>query len=309
MHETHALFISIAKRAGLGYTALMKRKKHRTKADIITGVLYVIFGMLVAAAIYGLGSLVYTLLGAEVGNSYYANLAEDMRAEDVVNFAALSAKNPEIKGWITLDDTAIDLPVVQTTDNSFYLTHRFDERKNKLGTPFIDKGNTGTFSDRNTVIYGHAVRSGAMLGSLWEYENPNYYQRHTEMKLYLPDGRQWTLAVFACARVQGVRSEIPISFASDEDFVTMVKDLRATSAFSSSVKVAATDRLVTFCVVSPDGGEERLLVCCKIIESASAPTTISDVITDTTAPVATLSVPLETPAPQETANPLESPAA
>ena len=309
MHETHALFISIAKRAGLGYTALMKRKKHRTKADIITGVLYVIFGMLVAAALYGLGSLVYTLLGAEVGNSYYANLAEDMRAEDVVNFAALSAKNPEIKGWITLDDTAIDLPIVQTTDNSFYLTHRFDERKNKLGTPFIDKGNTGTFSDRNTVIYGHAVRSGAMLGSLWEYENPNYYQRHTEMKLYLPDGRQWTLAVFACARVQGVRSEIPISFASDEDFVTMVEDLRATSAFSSSVKVAATDRLVTFCVVSPDGGEERLLVCCKIIESASAPTTISDVITDTTAPVATLSASLETPAPQETANPLESPAA
>ena len=303
MHETHALFISIAKRAGLGYTALMKLKKHRTKADIITGVLYVIFGMLVAAALYGLGSLVYTLLGAEVGNSYYANLAEDMRAEDVVNFAALSAKNPEIKGWITLDDTAVDLPVVQTTDNSFYLTHRFDEKKNKLGTPFIDMGNTGAFSDRNTVIYGHAVRSGAMLGSLWEYENPNYYQRHTEMKLYLPDGRQWTLAVFACARVQGVRSEIPISFASDEDFVTMVEDLRATSAFSSSVKVAATDRLVTFCVVSPDGGEERLLVCCKIIESASAPTTISDVITDTTAPSTTQA------APQETVAPLESPAA
>ena len=303
MHETHALFISIAKRAGLGYTAFMKRKKRRTKADIITGVLYVIFGMLVAGALYGLGSLVYTLFGAEIGNSYYADLAEDMRAEDVVNFAALSAKNPEIKAWVTLNDTAVDLPVVQTTDNSFYLTHRFDEKKNKLGTPFIDMGNTGAFSDRNTVIYGHAVRSGAMLGSLWEYENPNYYQRHPELKLYLPDGRQWTLAVFACARVQGVRSEIPLSFASDADFVTMVEDLRAASAFSSAVKVAATDRLVTFCVVSPDGGEERLLVCCKIIESASAPTTISDVITDTTLPSATQA------APQETAAPLESPAA
>ena len=292
MHAMHALFISIAKRAGLGYTAFMKRKKHRTKADIITGVLYVIFGMLVAAALYGLGSLTYTLLGAEVGNSYYADLAEDMRAEDVVNFAALIAKNPEIKAWITLDDTAVDLPVVHTTDNSFYLTHRFDEKKNKLGTPFIDAGNTGEFADRNTVIYGHAVRSGAMLGALWEYENPNYYQRHTEMKLYLPDGRQWTLAVFACARVSGVRSEVPVSFASDADFVTMVEDLRASSAFSSAVKVDATDRLVTFCVVSPDGGEERLLVCCKIVESASAPTTISEtVLPDATEPAA-----LETPA-------------
>jgi sortase B len=281
----------------------MKRKKRRTKADIITGVLYVIFGVLVAAVLYGLGSLVYTLFGAEIGNSYYADLAEDMHAGDVVNFTALTAKNPEIKGWITLNDTAIDLPIVQTTDNSFYLTHRFDEKKNKLGTPFIDLGNTGEFTDRNTVIYGHAVRSGAMLGSLWEYENPNYFQRHPELKLYLPDGRQWTLAVFACARVQGVRSEIPLSFASDADFVTMVEDLRAASAFSSSVKVEAKDRLVTFCVVSPDGGEERLLVCCKIVESASAPTTISDVITDTIAPSSTQSAPLETAAP------LESPAA
>ena len=82
-------------RAGLGYTAVMKRKKHRSKADIITGVLYVIFGMLVVAALYGLGSLVYTLLGAEVGNSYYADLAEKMHSADTVNFTALAAKNPD----------------------------------------------------------------------------------------------------------------------------------------------------------------------------------------------------------------------
>ncbi len=292
MHEMHALFISIALRAGLVYTALMKRKKRRTKADIITGVLYVIFGMLVLAVLYGLGSLVYTLLGAEVGNSYYAGLAEDMRAENTVDFAALSAKNPEVKAWITLDGTAIDLPVVHTSDNSFYLNHRFDEKKNKLGTPFIDAGNTGTFSDRNTVIYGHALRSGAMFGALWEYENPNFYQRHPEMSLYLPDGRQWTLAVFACVRVPGVRSEIPITFGSDAAFLSLIDDLRDGSAFTSAVKVDGTDRLVTFCVVSPDGGDERLLVGCKIVESASAPTTL----TETVAPSAAEPAALETPA-------------
>lgn len=288
----HALFISIAKRAGLVYTAHMKRKKRRTKADIITGVLYVIFGMLVLAALYGLGSLVYTLLGTEVGNSYYADLAEDMRAENTVNFAALAAKNPEIKAWVTLDGTAIDLPIVHTSDNAFYLTHRFDEKKNKLGTPFIDAGNTGAFTDRHTVIYGHAVRSGAMLGSLWEYENPNYYQRHPEMTLSLPDGRQWTLAVFACARVPGVRSEIPISFSSDAAFLSMIDELRESSAFTSGVKVEGTDRLVSFCVVSPDGGDERLLVSCKIVESAGG----ASVIEQATQPTAPEPTAQETPA-------------
>jgi hypothetical protein len=106
----------------------MKRKK-RTKADIITSVLYVIFGLIVAAALYGLGTLVHGLLGSTLGNSYYADLAEDMRVDDTVNFAALSAQNPAIKGWIELDDTAIDLPIVQADDNTYYLTHRFDDKK------------------------------------------------------------------------------------------------------------------------------------------------------------------------------------
>ena len=292
MYAMHALFILIANGTGLVYTAHMRRKKRRTKADIITGVLYVIFGMLVLAALYGLGSLAYTLLGTEVGNSYYAHLSEDMRTENIVDFAALTAKNPEVVAWVTLDGTAIDLPIVHTSDNSFYLTHRFDEKKNKLGTPFLDAGNTGSFTDRHTVIYGHAVRSGAMLGSLWEYENPNFYQRHPEMTLYLPDGRQWTLAVFACARVPGVRSEIPISFSSDEAFLSLIDDLREGSAFSSAIQVEGADRLVSFCVVSPDGGDERLLVSCKIVESAGA----SSVIEETIEPSATEPAAPETPA-------------
>lgn len=266
----------------------MKRRKRRSKADIITGVLYVIFGMLVLAVLYGLGSLIYTLLGTTVGTSYYAALAEDMRTDDTVDFTALAAKNPEIRGWVRLDGTVIDLPVVHTTDNSFYLTHRFDEKKNKLGTAFIDAGNVGDFSDRHTVIYGHAVRSGAMFGSLWEYENPNYFQRHPEMTLYLPDGRQYTLAVFACSRVPGVRSAIPVSFSGDDAFLAMVDSLRSLSAFTSSVKVDGTDRVVSFCVVPPDGGDERMLVSCKIEESAA------DAVISPETPVETL--PAETPA-------------
>ena len=247
----------------------MKRKK-RTRADKITTVLYVIFGLLVAAALYGLGSLGYTLLGEQVGNSYYANLAEKSRAEDSVDFAALSAANPEIKAWVRLDGTAIDLPIVQTTDNSFYLTHRFDEKKNKLGTPFIDMTNAGDFSDRHTVIYGHAVKSGALFGSFWEYENPNYFNRNPELSLYLPDGTQYILKVFACTRVEGVRSAIPTSFAGDNAFLSFLDDLHELSAFTSNVEVGASDRIVSFCVCLQDDSTQRLLVSCKITSPGEA---------------------------------------
>lgn len=252
----------------------MKRKKRkgRSKADIITGILYGIFGLLVLAVLYGVGNLAYTLMGETVGNHYYASLTEKVAPNDTVDFAKLAAENPEIRAWVRLADTTIDLPVVETTDNSFYLNHLFNEKKNKLGTPFIDAGNLGDFSDRHTVIYGHALSSGAMFGSLWEYENPNYYMRHPNIQLFLPDGRQLTLEVFACSRVQGVRSAIPISFSSEASFLSFVDGLATTSAFSSNVKVTSSDRIVSFCMVLPDGGDGRILVSCKIVEGGAVTT-------------------------------------
>ncbi|HWQ97196.1 MAG TPA: class B sortase [Clostridia bacterium] len=279
----------------------MKRKKRRprSKAEIITAVLYGIFGLLVAGVLYGVGVGAVALFGQTIGNHYYAVLADKAAPADTVDFALLTAENPEVRGWVRLADTAINLPIVKTTDNAFYLNHRFDETKNKLGTPFIDAGNVGDFSDRHTVIYGHALSSGSMFGSLWEYENPNYFARHPEIQLFLPDGSVKTLTVFACSRVAGVRSAIPIAFASEDEFFAFIEDLNAASAFTSNVKITAQDRIVSFCVALPDGGDGRLLVCCKMMDAAAA-TTIGTTQTPavpaaTDAPVETTALPEQTP--------------
>ena len=271
----------------LVYTALMKRKKrrYRSKADIITGVLYGILALFALAALYGIGRGAYALMGATVGNHYYASLAERAAPSDTVDFALLAKENPEVRGWVRLANTSIDLPLVKTTDNDFYLNHRFDEKKNKLGTPFIDAGNVGDFSDRHTVIYGHALSSGAMFGSLWEYENPNYFMRHPEIQLFLPDGTIKTLAVFACSRVDGVRGAIPIAFSGEGAFLSFIDNLNETSAFSSNIKITSSDRIVSFCVALPDGGAGRLLISCKILENGSVTTLgeLTELLPDETA--------------------------
>ena len=284
----------------------MKRKKRssRTKAEIITAVLYCIFALLVAGALYGAGRGIYALMGETIGNHYYTALAEKAAPADTVDFAQLAKINPEVRGWVRLNDTAVNLPIVKTTDNDFYLNHRFDEERNKLGTPFIDAGNVGDFSDRHTVIYGHALGSGSMFGSLWEYENPNYFMRNPEIQLFLPDGTQKTLAVFACCRVDGARSDLPIAFSSEEEFLSFIEQLQTSSAFTSNVKVTSSDRIVTFCVVLPDGGEGRLLLSCKLTDNAGV--TIGDpapqpVEQATQAPIESTQAPAETAqTPQET---------
>jgi len=290
-------------RCCLVYTAHMKRKKrrHRSKAEIITAVLYGIFGLLVAGVLYGIGVGAIALFGETIGNHYYALLAEKAAPADTVDFTLLTKENPEVRGWVRLADTAINLPIVKTTDNDFYLNHRFDEKKNKLGTPFIDAGNVGDFSDRHTVIYGHALGSGSMFGSLWEYENPNYFTRHPEIQLFLPDGSVKTLVVFACSRVPGLRSAIPISFSTEADFLAFIEDLNTTSAFTSNVKITPQDRIVSFCVALPDGGDGRLLVSCKLTDAAATTGTTLTPVTpvESAAPAETTQAPESTTLPEE----------
>ena len=95
-----------------------------------------------------------------------------------------------------------------------------------------------------------------------------------------------------------MRSAIPISFSGEAEFLAYIDSLLAVSAFSSNVKVTATDRIVSFCIVLPDGGDGRLLVSCKIVDSAA--TTIGG--ETTLAPAETTLAPAET-----TLSPEESP--
>ncbi|MEN6637350.1 MAG: class B sortase, partial [Clostridiaceae bacterium] len=140
---------------------------------------------------------------------------------------------------------------------------------------------------------GHALMDGSMFGSLWEYENPNYYTRHPDIQLFMPDGTQKTLQVFACSRVDGTRTNMPIAFSSESEFLSFIDSLAQVSAFTSNVKITANDRIVSFCVVLPDGGEGRLLVSCKLADG-SAVTALDETIAPET-PVETTQAPEESP--------------
>lgn len=93
---------------------------------------------------------------------------EDNTGEGIsIDLDALGEVNEEIRAWLYSPDTVIDYPVCQGEDNSYYLTHLADGTYNKNGCLFIDCGNSGDFSDENTVIYGHHMgKQGKCLASL-----------------------------------------------------------------------------------------------------------------------------------------------
>ena len=120
-----------------------------------------------------------------------------------VDFEALQEENSDTVAWIRFDEPAvISYPVVKGMDNDLYLTKTFSASDNKLGAIFMDYRNASSFSDRNTIIYGHNLKvGGEMFSQLNAYGVEAFYKEHPYFYIYTPDGKTRTYQVFVAGGV------------------------------------------------------------------------------------------------------------
>ena len=103
---------------------------------------------------------------------------EQLEPEILEEYSELCSINPDMVGWLRIENTDIDYPVVQNEDNEYYLHHDFYGEDSRYGTLFVkyiaDVNTPGT----NFIIYGHHMRNGSMFGNLDEYESESFFQEH-----------------------------------------------------------------------------------------------------------------------------------
>ena len=105
--------------------------------------------------------------------------------EDKVDVMDLSNKfNGQIIGWIYIDDTNINYPVVKGADNDFYLTHNFKKEYANVGSIFLDFRNDGDFKNDFSILYGHNMKTKMMFGGLSKYSDKEYMKNHSTGILY-----------------------------------------------------------------------------------------------------------------------------
>ena len=106
---------------------------------------------------------------------------EEPMESNAAKFAALKARNAEFIGWIRIDGTSLDYPVMYSpTREDFYLKHDFEGNYSDYGVPYLDencKMDAGGQSD-NLVIYGHNMKTGTIFGCLTEYKKESWYAHH-----------------------------------------------------------------------------------------------------------------------------------
>ncbi|MBQ2637977.1 class B sortase [Candidatus Saccharibacteria bacterium] len=101
-----------------------------------------------------------------------------------VNFSELLRQNNDTVAWVEFLSTEVSYPVVQTSDNEFYLRHSFDKRGNSAGWVFMDYRNRADFSDFNTIFYAHGRLDNTMFGSLNEAYKNKKFSRGQKIQVY-----------------------------------------------------------------------------------------------------------------------------
>ena len=134
------------------------------------------------------------------------NVAEDDKEGEkqeetvTVDFAPLQAINPDIVAWLRIPGV-LEYPVVRGKDNSYYLNHTVQKTYNIAGSIFLDYRNERDFSDSKNIIYGHNMKDGSMFHVLRNYQDIDFFQKHTDMEVYLPDGRTLNYQITTCEQV------------------------------------------------------------------------------------------------------------
>lgn len=119
------------------------------------------------------------------------------------DYKELKAENPNLIGWLKIDGTDVNYPVMQSKDNSYYLTHSFDGKNSTAGALFMDYRSDAVNPTTNTIIYGHNMKNGSMFGGLKKFLSEKYFNEHTTIKFdTIYEHREYELVAVCLAKVQ-----------------------------------------------------------------------------------------------------------
>lgn len=177
----------------------------------------------------------------------------------VVDFDALLAINPDVVAWIYIEGTNINYPVVQGTDNEYYLKYLLDGTYNDAGTIFLDYRNENDLSDYNSILYGHHMNNGSMFNQITKYKDQTFYDEHPVCLIMTPNGN-YRLEFFAGYITDMNDQAWKMEFESDEEYAQWLNDAISKSLFTSIVEPAAQDRVVTLSTCTYEYNDARFVL-------------------------------------------------
>lgn len=182
-----------------------------------------------------------------------------------VNLDELKKINDETIGWIQVGGTTVNYPIVQHSNNKFYLTHQFDKKYNDAGWIFMDYRNNSKDFDQNTIIYGHGRLNKTMFGSLKNVVKKSWYSNKDNYIVKISTESENTLwQVFSTYRIKTTNDYLQTNFSSDEEYLEFLNMLKDRSVFDYKVDLNSNDKIISLSTCHNES--EKIVLHAKLIK-------------------------------------------
>lgn len=188
--------------------------------------------------------------------NYYANIP--------TSFDKLLQINKNVVGWVTVNNTKANYPVLQGPYNEFYNTHDIYDREVITGWIYMDSRNNSKELDQNTIIYGHNLISGYMFGDLKSTTDYSWYTNPANQVITfntLDKEMKWK--IFSIYRVDYTTDYLTTNFYNDEQYMDFINMIKGRSIYDFGVSVNPNDKIITLSTCS--GHTRRLVIHAKLI--------------------------------------------
>ena len=194
------------------------------------------------------------------------------KTERMLQVEELQKENSEIKAWIEIENTNINYPVLQSSNNSYYMNHNYKKQWSKSGSIFLDKDYTFNPPSSNLLIYGHNLKNGTMFETLLKYKNKNFYTEHPTIRFTTNEDDSYyeIISVFE-SRVyykseQNVfRYYYFVNAENEDEYNNFVINAKNASLYDTGKTAQYGDQLMTLSTCSYHTKDGRFAVIAKKI--------------------------------------------
>lgn len=196
--------------------------------------------------------------GIQVVDPYYHSYTQA--------FSELKKINSDTIGWLKVNNTAVNYPVVKTTNNEYYLNHAFDGSSNNFGWIYADYRSNFKQLNQNTIIYGHnVIGTNLLFSTLTKAIEPSWYNNNDNMIItFNTEQGNMKWQIFSIYLIPVTNDYLITSFNSPESFLTFVQKLKDRSVKKFGVEVKGNDKILTLSTCYKDSNNRVVIHAKKI---------------------------------------------
>ncbi len=198
------------------------------------------------------------------------NDEESARRRKLAQYAALNAQNRDMQGWIRIEGTKVDYPVMYTPeDPEYYINRNFEKEHSAYGMIFIDGDCRLDGTSKNLLLYGHHMKNGDMFAEIEQYDDPDFWKDHPQIEFNTLEetGKYEVVAAFKqpASRLDENFKEMLLA-EKEEKYKELMDYLLSHRFYDTGVEASWPNQLITLTTCEYTQKDGRFFVVARRIE-------------------------------------------